>query len=147
MPRYRVLIAPGVTHLIDAATEEEAKKKTRAEIAKGAVSPFYDDIYFDYETGVNIQEGVGKSLRQKLGRAETQAEENKILNDLMEQVQGTKGDIDREGVLQNAVGAKGYARNTKNQVALTPFGLRQLGLEVPTIELQDGTVIDLQILI
>jgi len=147
MPRYRVLIAPGVTHLIDAATEEEAKKKTRAEIAKGSVSPFYDDIYFDYETGVNIKEGVGKSLRQKLGRAETEAEENKILNDLMEQVQGTKGDIDREGVLQNAVGAKGYARNTKNQVALTPFGLRQLGLEVPTIELQDGTVIEQNVVI
>ncbi len=53
MPRFRVLIAPGVTHIIDAATEEEAQKKTRAEIAKGAVSPFYDELYFDYETGVD----------------------------------------------------------------------------------------------
>ena len=55
MPTFRVGIAPGVTHVIDALNEDEARKKTRAEIAKGAVSPFYDDLYFDYETGVNIK--------------------------------------------------------------------------------------------
>ena len=46
MPTFRVGIAPGVTHVIDALNEDEARKKTRAEIAKGAVSPFYDDLYF-----------------------------------------------------------------------------------------------------
>ena len=40
MPRFRVAIAPGVSHIVDADNEDEAKKKTRAEIAKGAVSPF-----------------------------------------------------------------------------------------------------------
>ena len=52
MPRFRVNIAPGVSQLIDASNEDEARKKARAEIAKGAVSPFYDELFFDYETGV-----------------------------------------------------------------------------------------------
>ena len=56
MARFRVLIAPGVTHLVDAATEDEARKKTKAEIAKGSISPFYDELFFDYETGVNNRE-------------------------------------------------------------------------------------------
>ena len=56
MARFRVVIAPGVAHIIDAANEDEARKKTKAEIAKGAVSPFYDELFFDYETGVDIKE-------------------------------------------------------------------------------------------
>ena len=47
MARFRVVIAPGVAHIIDAANEDEARKKTKAEIAKGAVSPFYDELFFE----------------------------------------------------------------------------------------------------
>ena len=49
MPRFRIAISPGVTHIVDAATLADARKKTKAEIAKGTVSPFYDELFFDYE--------------------------------------------------------------------------------------------------
>lgn len=154
MPRFRVAIAPGVSHLIDADNEDEAKKKTRAEIAKGAVSPFYDELYFDYETGVNIKEGPGKRLREKLGRAEVSKdkedpykEENKILSDLMAQVQKSTDPTQQEGILQNSVGAGGYIRNTKGQVALTPKGLQLLGLPVQQRTLKDGSTINLNTIV
>ena len=142
MPRFRVNIAPGVSQLIDASNEDEARKKARAEIAKGAVSPFYDELFFDYETGVNAQE-----LRQKLGRAETEQEENKILNDLLEKIQSTKSPIEQEDIMDNAVGPQGYARNTKGQLALTPYGLELLGQPVQQRRLQDGSVINLNTVI
>ena len=154
MPLFRVAIAPGVAHVIDAATEEEARKKTRAEIAKGAVSPFYDDLYFDYETGVDPADlpKDAKSLRQKLGRAEVSGEDpfkeqNKILDDLMKRVRASKGPLEQEGILQNSVGSGGYIRNTKGQVALTPQGLQLLGLPVQQRKLQDGTIINLNTVI
>ena len=70
MPKFRVNIAPGVSHVIEAKNEDEARKKTRAEIAKGAVSPFYDQLFFDYETGVDprkIKPKEGKALRRYYG--------------------------------------------------------------------------------
>ena len=142
MPRFRVNIAPGVSQLIDASNEDEARKKARAEIAKGAVSPFYDELFFDYETGVNAQE-----LRQRLGRAETEQEENKILNDLLEKIQNTKSPIEQEDIMDNAVGPQGYVRNTKGQLALTPYGLELLGQPVQQRRLQDGSLINLNTVI
>ena len=158
MPRFRVAIANGVTHLVDADNEDEARKKTAAEIAKGAVSPFYDELFFDYETGVNIKDPrlakEAKSLRQKLGRAERSKdkedpykEENKILDDLMTQVQKSKDPRAQEGILQNSVGAGGYIRNTKGQVALTPKGLQLLGLPVQQRKLKDGSLINLNTIV
>ena len=142
MPRFRVAIAPGVAHIIDAANEDEARKKTKAEIAKGAVSPFYDELYFDYETGVNV-----KDLRQKLGRAETLSEENKVLDQILNKVQNSKTPIEQEDIMDNEVGPAGYVRNTKGQLALTPYGLELLGQKINTRELQDGTVIPLNTII
>jgi len=142
MPRFRVNIAPGVAHIVDAANEDEARKKTSAEIAKGTVSPFYDELFFDYETGVNVKE-----LRQKLGRAETEQEENKILNDLLEKIQSTKSPIEQEDIMDNAVGPQGYVRNTKGQLALTPYGLELLGQPVQQRRLQDGSLINLNTVI
>ena len=55
----------------------------------------YDRIYFDYDTGVPI-----RSLRRKLARAENVFEQ--------------------EAVLRNEVGSKGFTRNSKGQLALTP---------------------------
>ena len=122
MPRFRVNIAPGVSQIMDAQTEDEARKKVRAEIAKGAVSPFYDKLYFDYETGVNLQD-----LRQKLGRAEKMTEENEVLDQLFSKVKKSKSPSEQEDIMENAVGTAGYVRNTKGQIALTPYGLELLG--------------------
>jgi len=152
MPKFRVNIAPGVSHVIEAKNEDEARKKTRAEIAKGAVSPFYDELFFDYETGVDpkkIKPKEGKALRQRLGRAEISKdpddpykEQNKVLGDIMARVRATTDPYTQEGVAQNIVGDSGFIRNTKGQLALTPDGLRLLGLPVKTRTLQDGTVIE-----
>ena len=142
MPRFRVAISQGVAHIVDAANEDEARKKTRAEIAKGAVSPFYDELFFDYETGVDIKE-----LRQKLGRAETLSEENVVLEQILNKVQKSDSATEQEDIMDNEVGPAGYVRNTKGQLALTPYGLELLGQEVKTRELQDGTIIPLNTII
>ena len=157
MPRFRIAISPGVTHIVDAATLADARKKTKAEIAKGTVSPFYDELFFDYETGVDpkkIKPEIAKSLRQKLGRAEISKdpddpfkEENKILDDIMKSVQASKSPLEQEAKIQNSVGAGGYIRNTKGQLALTPKGLQLLGLPVQKRQLKDGTIINLNTII
>jgi len=142
MPRFRVNIAPGVSQIMDAQTEDEARKKVRAEIAKGAVSPFYDELYFDYETGVNLQD-----LRQKLGRAEKMTEENEVLDQLFSKVKKSKSPSEQEDIMENAVGTAGYVRNTKGQIALTPYGLELLGQPVQQRRLQDGSTINLNTII
>ena len=58
---------------------------------------------FDYESGVNAP-----WLRTKLGAAETQGE--------------------KEIVLTESVGSDGFTRNSKGDLALTPRGLRKLGI-------------------
>jgi hypothetical protein len=116
MPKYKINISPSVYQIVDANNEEEAVKIVKAEIAKGAVSPIYDKLYFDYETGVPV-----KSLRRKLARAETAEEQ--------------------EQLLQKIVGSDGFTRNTTGQLALTPKGLQELNLPYQSIKLQDGTEI------
>jgi len=58
---------------------------------------------FDYESGVNAP-----WLRTKLGAAETQGE--------------------KEIILTESVGGDGFTRNSKGDLALTPRGLRKLGI-------------------
>jgi hypothetical protein len=143
MPKYRVNISEGVSEIVDADTEDEAKKKVKASIATGAISPFYDKLYFDYETGVKgkferlvdkgtEREGALRNLRAQLARAETS---------------GIIGMKEQDTVLQNFVGSTGFIRNTKGQVALTPTGLEELGLPIQTKTLNDGTVIPLNTII
>ena len=138
MPRYRVNISEGVSEIVDADTEDEAKKKVKSIIATGATSPFYDKLYFDYDTGVRgkfeklidkgtEREGDLKNLRAQLARAETPREQ--------------------ETVLENFVGSSGFTRNTKGQVALTPVGLEELGLPIQNRTLSDGTSIPLNTVI
>ena len=138
MPRYRVNISEGVSEIVDADTEDEAKKKVKAIIATGATSPFYDKLYFDYDTGVKgkferlvdkgtEREGDLRNLRAQLARAETPREQ--------------------ETVLENFVGSSGFTRNTKGQVALTPVGLEELGLPIQNRTLSDGTSIPLNTII
>ena len=64
----------------------------------------FDKNNFDYETGVNAP-----WLRAKLGAAENL--------------------IEKETVLEEAVGGEGFTRNSKGDLALTPKGLEKLGIE------------------
>jgi hypothetical protein len=63
-----------------------------------------DKNNFDYESGVNAP-----WLRTKLGAMETQG--------------------GKERVLEEAVGGDGFTRNSKGDLALTPRGLRKLGIK------------------
>ena len=69
MQIFDVEIAPGVVETVEAKNADEARKKVKAIIAQGAMSPFYDELYFDYETGVD-----NKRLRRNLAMAETTEE-------------------------------------------------------------------------
>ena len=142
MQKYKVNIAEGVSEIVEAENPEEARQKVKAQIAKGAISPFYDKLYFDYETGVNY-----KGLRSTLGRAETSEEKDKVLRDLFNSIRGVTTAEDQEAVLENKVGNEGFTRNTKGQLAITPKGLEDLGLDVKQRKLADGTVIDLNTII
>jgi hypothetical protein len=63
-----------------------------------------DKNNFDYESGVGAP-----WLRAKLGAAETQGE--------------------KERVLEEAVGGQGFTRNSRGDLALTPRGLKRLGIK------------------
>ena len=127
MPRYKVNISDGIYEFVEADTEQEAKKKVKAIIATGAISPFYDKLHFDYETGVRgkferkVDEGEGglRNIRAQLGRAESAEEQDQVLT--------------------NFVGSSGFTRNTKGQIALNPAGLEELGLPVQYRTLSDGS--------
>ena len=138
MPRYKVNITDDLFEFVDADTEEEAKKKVKATIASGAVSPFFDKLNFDYETGVKgkferqidkgtEREGVLRNLRAQLARAETPTEQDQVLS--------------------NFVGSSGFTRNTKGQVAIKPAGLEELGLPIQYRTLTDGSRIPLNTVI
>ena len=142
MQKFKVNISEGVSQIVEAENATEARQKVKAEIAKGAISPFYDKLYFDYETGVNY-----KGLRGKLGRTETEQEENKVLRDLFNSIKGIETAEDQDSVLENKVGNEGFTRNTKGQLALTPTGLEELGLPVQQRTLADGSVINLNTVI
>ena len=142
MQKFKVNISEGVSQIVEAENAAEARQKVKAEIAKGAISPFYDKLYFDYETGVNY-----KGLRGKLGRTETEKEENKVLDDLFNSIKGIKTAEDQDSVMENKVGNNGFVRNTKGQLALTPEGLEDLGLPVQKRTLADGSIINLNTVI
>ena len=122
MPAYRVEIAPGVFESVEAANPSDARKLVKAQIMKGALNPVINDLFFDYETGVDDLQ-----IRRLLSRAETYEE--------------------KESVLRNYVGSSGFTRNSKGQLALTPSGLRSRGQPVQTKILNDGTVLELNTII
>lgn len=143
MQRFQVEIADGISEIVEAENENEARKKVKAIIATGAVSPFYDKLHFDYETGVRgkferkVDEGTEKegglrNLRAQLARAETN---------------GIIGFTEQDQVLSNFVGSSGFTRNTRGQVALTPAGLEELGLPVQYRTLSDGSKMPLNTII
>ena len=122
MPLYEVEIAPGVYEDVEAANPDDARKIVKANIAKGVLSPVYDDMFFDYDTGVDDLQ-----LRRLLSRAERFDE--------------------KESVLRNYVGSSGFVKTTDGQLALTPKGLRDRGQPVQTKKLDDGTTIELNTII
>ncbi len=73
-----------------------------------------DKLLFDYETGVR-----GSGLRAKLARADNFEE--------------------RQNVAINLFGSDGFTYNSSGQMALTPTGLRRMGLEPDTVTLGDGS--------
>ena len=132
MQRFKVNISPGVSQVVEAENSVEARQKVKAQIAKGAMSPFYDKLYFDYDTGVNV-----KGLRSSLGRAETDKEKDLVLKNLFDSIKGVEEAEDQDAVLENKVGNDGFVRNTRGQIALTPSGLEELGLPVQQKKLAD----------
>ena len=119
MPKYKINITPELSEIVEADSIEDAKKIVKAQIAKGAISPIYDKLYFDYDTGVK-----DLKLRRKLARAEiTKPEE-------------------QDAVLRKFVGSDGFTRTTDGQLALTPTGLRNLGETVQTKTLLDGSTVE-----
>ena len=87
----------------EAGKENEAIAAVKQYLANENISQDFDDNYFDYTTGVNAP-----GLRAQLDLAETLEE--------------------KELVLQRKVGTKGFTRDSSGNFALTPAGLKRLGI-------------------
>jgi len=138
MPLFEVEIADGISETVEADNESEARKKVKATIATGAISPFYDKLNFDYETGVR-----GK-FERKIDKG---TEREGVLRNLRAQLARADKPVEQDNVLSNFVGSSGFIRNTKGQAALTPTGLEELGLPIQKRTLSDGSTIPLNTII
>ena len=81
---------------------------------------FVDKAYFDEETGINIQ-----SIRAKLGLAENPEEQ--------------------ENVLRSYVGSKGFTRDSRGRIAITPVGQQRLisrGMMRPDQRSEKNIIVD-----
>ena len=107
MPTYNFRLTDDLTVPIQAANQEDALKILKAEIAKREASPAFDQFYFDYEKGLK-----NKKLRALLGIAEGRDQAGK--------------ELEKENILKNYAGAKGFIYNTKGDLALTPDGQKKL---------------------
>ncbi len=118
MPLYEIDIGDRGTVTVEANTEEEARalieRDIKATATRQAAVPYLDQLLFDYETGVR-----GSGLRAKLARADNFEE--------------------RQNVAINLFGSDGFTYNSSGQMALTPTGLRRMGLEPDTVTLGDGS--------
>ena len=118
MPLYEIDIGDRGTVTVEANTEEEARglveRDIKATATRQAAVPYLDQLLFDYETGVR-----GKGIRAKLARADNFEE--------------------RQNVAINLFGSDGFTYNSSGQMALTPSGLRKMGLEPDTVTLGDGS--------
>jgi len=110
--KYGVRVAPDVIIRVEANSEEEARAIVKAELAKKEGSKIYDQAFFDYETGIN-----DLKLRGLLSTAEDFIDED------------GKYVSEKENILQNLVGSKGFTRDSSGKLALTPEGQRRYGLK------------------
>ena len=122
MPLYEISIGDRGTVTVEANSEEEARalinNDIKATATRQAAVPYLDQLLFDYETGVR-----GGGIRAKLARGDNFKE--------------------REGIAENLFGEDGFTYNSSGQMALTPAGLRKLGLEADSITLADGSKLGL----
>tara|TARA_R100001440_G_scaffold32773_1_gene51478 strand:- start:48 stop:3104 length:3057 start_codon:yes stop_codon:yes gene_type:complete len=86
-----------------AGMEEEAIKRVKSFLAEESTAKIFDEENFDYETGVKAP-----GLRAQLDLADNLEEKELVLN--------------------QRVGSQGYIRDSANNFALTPLGLRRLGI-------------------
>ena len=122
MPLYEISIGDRGTVTVEANTEEEARALIQSDIkataTRQAAVPYLDQLLFDYDTGVR-----GRGIRAKLARGDSMDE--------------------RDGIAENLFGEDGFTHNSSGQMALTPAGLRRIGLEPDYITLADGSKIGL----
>ena len=124
MQRYKVNVTDTESLEVEANSPDEARAKVKAIIAERTLAPQADNIFFDYDSGVKDAQ-----FRFDLGLAENE--------------------VEREKILSKYVGNE-YAVDSSGQLALTPEGMKMLGLgdQVKTITLKNGqkleqnTVID-----
>ena len=110
--KYGVRVSPDVIVRVEANSEEEARKIVKAELAKKEASKLYDQVYFDYETGIN-----DPKLRGLLSTAE--------------EYRDSEGNLvsEKELILENIFGSQGFTRDSKGNLAITPEGQRRYGLK------------------
>ena len=107
MPTFNFKLTDDLTVPIQAENQQDALKILKAELARKEASPAFDNFYFDYDKGLkNIK------LRGLLGLAEKRDQ--------------TGRELEKEDILKNYAGAKGFIYNTKGDLALTPEGQKKL---------------------
>lgn len=125
MPSYNVQITDTDSLQIVADNPQDAAKIAKASLLSAQLTPFAENIMFDYESGVpNI-----KGLRSKLGRLEILPDRE---NPFIEQDEFMKG----------LVGSTGFTRDSAGMLALTPEGMKNLGLKPKKVQLSDGTELE-----
>ena len=107
MPNFNFRVTDDLTVPIQADNQQDALKILKAELAKKEASPAFDAYYFDYEKGLK-----SKKLRSLLGLAEKRDQSGK--------------ELEKEQLLQNYVGSRGFTYNTKGDLAITPEGQKTL---------------------
>ena len=114
MPTYNVNVTDTESLQVEAESPDEARAKVKAIIAERTLAPQADNIFFNYDSGVK-----NAKLRFDLGLAENE--------------------VEREKILSKYVGNE-YAVDSSGQLALTPEGMKMLGLadQVRTIKLKNG---------
>ena len=122
MPIYEIDVGDRGTVTVEANSEEEARSlienDIKATATRQAAVPYLDQLLFDYDTGVR-----GEGIRAKLARADNFEE--------------------REKVAINLFGSDGFTYNSKGEMALTPAGLKRLGLKPDYVTLGDGSKLGL----
>ena len=104
--KYDIKVAEDAVIRVEADDLDEAISKAREVYKTQVGSKNYDQINFDYETGLQ-----NNKMRGLLGLAE-------------KRVGGRE--VEREQVLLNYVGPEGFTYNTKMDLALTPIGQKRL---------------------
>ena len=107
MPTFNFRVTDDLTVPIQADNQQDALKILKAELAKKEASPAFDEYYFDYEKGLK-----SAKLRSLLGLAEKRDQAGK--------------ELEKEQLLQNYVGSRGFTYNTKGDLAITPEGQKTL---------------------